>query len=94
MYRVELIPKTSTLNDIIEPWVCSGRVDNRADGVFVFEDCDKCLIQEGAILIAKGNKNYAYNLISLRVNLTKQLSDSLFAGNGTRANLLMPDAGP
>ena len=33
MYRVELIPKTSTLKDIIGPWVDSGRADNSSDGV-------------------------------------------------------------
>lgn len=79
MYRVELIPKTSTLDDIIEPWICSGRVDNRADGVFVFEDCTGCLIQDGAILIAKGNKNYAYNLYDFyRVKVIDVTQPELF----------------
>ena len=62
MYRVELIPKTSTLDDIIEPWVCSGRIDNRADGVFVFEDCESCILEDGSIQIQKSGKSYFYNL--------------------------------
>lgn len=48
MYRVELIPKTSTLKDIIGPWVDSGRADNSSDGVFVFENAESCAVAEGA----------------------------------------------
>ena len=62
MLKVELIPKTSTLDDIIEPWVCSGRVDNRADGVFVFDDCESCEVEGGAVRIVKAGKSYFYNL--------------------------------
>jgi len=79
MYRVELIPKTSTLNDIIEPWVCSGRVDNRADGVFVFEDCTQALVDGGAIFIAKAGKQYVYNLADFyRVKVIDTTQPGLF----------------
>lgn len=79
MYRVELIPKTSTLDDIIEPWICSGRVDNRADGVFVFKDCEDCTVQEGTIYIAKGKKQYIYNLADFyRVKVIDTTQPELF----------------
>jgi hypothetical protein len=57
-----LIPKTSTLDDIIEPWICSGRVDNRADGVFVFEDCSSWSVSHGCVYISRAGKSYYYNL--------------------------------
>ncbi len=79
MYRVELIPKTSTLDDIIEPWVCSGRVDNRADGVFVFEDCNSCNVDDGIISIAKEGKWYIYNLADFyRVKIIDATQPELF----------------
>ena len=79
MYRVELIPKTSTLDDIIEPWICSGRVDNRADGVFVFEDCEDCAVQEGTIYIQKSKKQYIYNLADFyRVKVIDTTQPELF----------------
>ena len=62
MYTVELIPKTSTLDDIIEPWVCSGRVDNRADGSIVFDECESCDIDGGMVTICKSGKAYYYNM--------------------------------
>ena len=62
MYRVELIPKTSTLKDIIGPWVDSGRVDNSADGVFVFDNAESCAVAEGAICVSANNRVYFYNL--------------------------------
>ncbi len=79
MYRVELIPKTSTLDDIIEPWICSGRIDNRADGVFVFEDFEDCTVQEGTIYIAKSGKSYFYNLADFyRVKIIDTTQPELF----------------
>lgn len=61
-YRIELIPKTSTLNDIIEPWVCSGRVDNRADGAFIFDNVETYYVADGTVHIFCGGKSYFYNL--------------------------------
>lgn len=61
-HRIELIPKTSTLNDIIEPWVCSGRVDNRADGEFVFDGVEAYYVKDGTIHIFKEEKDYFYNM--------------------------------
>ena len=62
MYTVELIPKSSTLDDIIEPWVCSGRVDNRADGSIVFDECESCDIDASIVMICKSGKTYYYNM--------------------------------
>ena len=62
MYRVELIPKTSTLKDIIGPWVDSGRADNSSDGVFVFENAESCAVSEGTVCVSANNRVYFYNL--------------------------------
>jgi len=79
MYRVELIPKTSTLDDIIEPWVCSGRIDNRADGVFVFDDCIDAGINFGVVEIAKEGKTYYYNVADFyRVKIIDITQPELF----------------
>ncbi len=80
MYRVELIPKTSTLDDIIEPWVCSGRVDNRADGFFVFEDYESCIVDpHGTLRIFKAGKSYFYNLSDFyRVKVIDTTQPELF----------------
>ena len=78
-YRVELIPKTSTLDDIIESWVCSGRIDNRADGVFVFEDCESCVVESGVVRIFKTGKSYFYNLADFyRVKIIDTTQPGLF----------------
>jgi hypothetical protein len=61
-YRIELIPKTSTLNDIIGPWVDSGREDNRIDGQFIFEDVDSFRFADGTLIIHRGMTDYFYNL--------------------------------
>lgn len=62
-YRIELIPKTSTLDDIIEPWVCSGRIDNRAEGEFVFDGALACDVRSRTIVIEMPNgKTYYYNM--------------------------------
>ena len=61
-YRIELIPKTSTLNDIIGPWVDSGREDNSGDGQFVFESVKNCFVSTGVVVIETNDKNYFYNL--------------------------------
>jgi hypothetical protein len=61
-YRIELIPKTSTLTDIIGPWVCSGRVDNRADGAFIFDNVEACYVADGTVHIFAEDKSYFYNL--------------------------------
>jgi hypothetical protein len=62
MYRVELIPKTSTLQDIIGPWVDSGRVDNSSDGVFVFENAEACHVADGTVYVSSNDKTYFYNM--------------------------------
>lgn len=61
-YRIELIPKTSTMEDIIEPWVCSGRIDNRADGEFVFDEVESHSFSDGMLHIYTDTKSYSYNL--------------------------------
>lgn len=62
MKKVELIPKTSTLNDIIGPWTDSGRTDNRRDGQFVFENVANMYVSEGVIFISIGEVDYYYNM--------------------------------
>lgn len=63
MYRVELIPKSSTLADILTPWVNSGRKDNSKDGQFVFESADCVLCENGLIQIRVKEKDYIYNMV-------------------------------
>lgn len=72
MYYVELIPKESTLKDIIGPWVNSGRDDNRKDGAFVFTNVDVAKAEYGSIEIIKGDHVYIYNQADFyRVKITK-----------------------
>lgn len=65
MYRIELIPKSSVLEDIIGPWVDSGREDNRKDGSFVFDGVKSWAIEGGSLSIIKGNVEYCYNMADL-----------------------------
>ena len=60
--RIELIPKQSTLDDIIGPWVNSGREDNCKDGQFVFVDVESYWIDGGVITIISDDKSYYYNM--------------------------------
>lgn len=60
--RIELIPKTSTLDDIIGPWVNSGREDNCNDGQFVFDDVESYWIESGVVSIIADGKSYYYNM--------------------------------
>jgi len=62
MYRVELIPKSSTLTDILIPWTDSGRENNATDGQFVFEQADSAWADDGLITIEVGKKRYVYNM--------------------------------
>ena len=62
MYEITLIPKESTLLDIQEPWVNSGREWNGEDGEFFFEEVDNYEIVNGSILIQKEATIYIYNM--------------------------------
>lgn len=58
MYRVELIPKVSTLNEVIDHWVKAGR-----EYEFVFENAKSCLVEEGTIeIIDDCSVAYFYNM--------------------------------
>lgn len=61
-YRVEMIPKKSVMDDIVDYWVASGRVDNTPDGVFVFEEVDACDVYGVTLNITKGENSYFYNI--------------------------------
>lgn len=80
MYRVELIPKTSTLDDIIEPWVCSGRIDNRADGSFIFDGALCVVVLSRTIeIIMPAGKTYYYNMEDFyRVKIIDTTKPELF----------------
>jgi hypothetical protein len=78
-YRIELIPKDSTIADIIDNWINSGRKDNSGDGQFVFEDCDSCNTHDGALWIAAKGKQYVYNLADFyRVKIIDTTQPELF----------------
>lgn len=62
MYRVELIPKSSTLADIIVPWCNTGREDNSRDGQFVFVTVDEVTCKDELIQIRVKEKDYIYNV--------------------------------
>lgn len=64
MYKITLIPKQSTMDDIRRPWIDSGRDWNGDDGEFVFNDIIDANL-EGATLkiIAKNGNLYMYNMI-------------------------------
>jgi len=62
MYRVEMIPKTSTNLDIIGPWTDSGRVDNSADGEYVFEQAEVVTVNNGVVFVSSRHNSYWYNL--------------------------------
>jgi len=62
MYRIEMITKASTMQDIIPSWVASGRVDNSAEGQIVFESADFYNVANGTVHIEVGEKRYFYNL--------------------------------
>jgi len=79
MHRVELIPKTSTLDDIIESWVNSGREDNRKEGVFVFDEVESAHVENGVLRVFAGNKIYFYNMADFyRVKILDVTQPELF----------------
>lgn len=61
MYNVELIPKQSTLDDVVELWERTGRKANIEKGAFYFEDVDSAFQQGGTLIIIKGSTSYNYN---------------------------------
>jgi hypothetical protein len=77
-YRIEMIPKKSVMDEIIDYWVASGRTDNTPDGVFVFEEVDSYEIDGGSLLIRKDETYYAYNLADwYRIKATPAKQGSL-----------------
>ncbi len=62
MYRVEMIPKQSTINECLEFWKASGREDETGNGQFVFEDVEAVPVDSGTLEIHKGGQIYLYNL--------------------------------
>jgi|TARA_Y100000310_G_C20334317_1_gene646739 hypothetical protein len=72
MYRVELIPKSSTLSDILIPWTDSGRKNNATDGQFVFENVMvEPWVDHGVIHIHAKQNQYLYNVADFyRVKIT------------------------
>jgi hypothetical protein len=63
MYRVTLIPKQSTMNDIRRPWIDSGREWNGDTGEFVFDNVKDFNSSNGLIQIGKERKLYIYNAV-------------------------------
>ena len=61
MYNVELIPKQSTLDDVVHLWERTGRKSGIEKGAFYFNDCDSAEVANGTIRILKGGVWYFYN---------------------------------
>lgn len=63
MYKITLIPKQSTMDDIRRPWIDSGRDWNGDTGEFVFDNVnDYDVANGGVVIIQKEAKMYIYNL--------------------------------
>ncbi len=62
MYNVELIPKQSVMDEILEFWKSTGRDADLSKGQFVFENVEHVNIDHGTIVINKGDNQYAYNM--------------------------------
>ena len=69
---IELIPKQSTLDDIIGPWVNSGRSDNSKDGKFIFTGVKSYNYLNGILDIHTSKATYVYNLADFyRIKITR-----------------------
>lgn len=60
--RIELIPKKSVIDDVLEYWESTGRESNIENGQFVFDDAGDMHIEDGVIEILRGDKQYYYNM--------------------------------
>lgn len=61
MYKITMIPKQSTLEDIKKSWIDSGREWNGDLGEFCFDDVDCYEVISGAVMIQKEDCRYVYN---------------------------------
>jgi len=80
MYRVEMIPKTSVMDDIMTHWVNSGRKDTLADGEFVFECTDRVMREDGVLVLQVGEKTYIYNVADFYRIKVIEIEGDLFSG--------------
>lgn len=62
MYTVELIPKQSVLDDVVELWERTGRKAGTEKGAFYFDDVNSAYVEAGTISITKGDKSYYYSM--------------------------------
>ena len=60
MYDVELIPKQSVLDDVVELWERTGRKSGAEKGAFYFEGVNSAYVENGVISIVKGDTTYHY----------------------------------
>lgn len=74
MYKVELHPKQSVLEDIIVHWCASGRSDNTKEGSFIFLDIKSWNVTSGTLFLVDGDgKSYLYNMADFyRVKVSPQ----------------------
>ena len=62
MYRVEMIPKKSVMDNIIDYWKLTGREDNCEDGQFVFDSVVSARVYSETLQIDNDAKTYIYNV--------------------------------
>jgi len=63
MYRVELIPKQSVIDDILTFWKATGREPGLDKGEFVFEAVNYAEVtSSGTLRIDKLDNTYFYNI--------------------------------
>jgi hypothetical protein len=77
-YRVEMIPKKSVMDDIIDYWLATGRADNTGDGEFVFTGVADYEIDQGMLNVKTRDSFYANTLSDFyRVKVTPEKQGSL-----------------
>jgi hypothetical protein len=73
MFSVELIPKQSVLDDVVELWERTGRKSGIEKGAFYFSDCEDAYVDGGTLKILKGKNQYYYSASDFyRVKISKE----------------------
>ncbi|MCW8885551.1 MAG: hypothetical protein OQK12_09900 [Motiliproteus sp.] len=62
MYRIEMIPKESTIQECLTFWTATGREDETPNGQFVFEKVESYFYYDRTLEIRNGDKLYLYNM--------------------------------
>jgi len=79
MYKVELMPKQSVIDDILPAWIASGRTYDAEKGI-VFESASRCEISGGSFMIESNEKRYYYNMADFyRVKVCESPQSDMFS---------------